>query len=62
MGAVAPQALVPRLARKNVGFPDQPSPSRRFSADPSAKMRVIARYFESTFLRTLRSPPDSGAG
>src|SRR5258705_13953201 len=38
------------------------SPSRRFSADRSAKMRVIARDFESSFLRALRSPPDSGPG
>jgi hypothetical protein len=32
------------------------------SADRLAKMRVIARDIESSFLRALRSPPDSAAG
>ena len=38
------------------------SPSRRNSADRSAKIRVIARDFTSSFLRALRSPPDNGVG
>jgi hypothetical protein len=36
------------------------SPSRRFSPDRSAKVCVIARDFESSFLRALRSPPEIG--
>jgi hypothetical protein len=36
------------------------SPSRRFSADLSAKMCVMARDFEISFVSALRSPPDSG--
>ena len=38
------------------------SPVLRFSADRSAKMLVMARDFLSSFVRALRSPPDSGMG
>jgi hypothetical protein len=36
------------------------SRSRRFSADTSAKMCVMARDIESSFLTALRSPPEIG--
>jgi hypothetical protein len=46
-------------ARKPVDLVNS-GPSLRFSADRSAKMCVMARDFESFFLRTLRSPPEIG--
>jgi hypothetical protein len=36
------------------------APSHRFSAERSAKMRVIARDFEISFVSALRSPPEIG--
>ena len=58
--AVAPHAFVPALTGEVIGFADQCLAMRRFSADCSAKIVVIARDFTSSFLRALRSPPDSG--
>jgi hypothetical protein len=54
--AIAPHAFIPGLASEVV----RASPSARFSAYRSAKMCVMARDFESSFVRALRSPPDSG--
>jgi hypothetical protein len=47
------------LARKVVCWINA-SPCRRFSAERSAKMRVIARDLESSLLSAFRSPPDIG--
>ncbi len=61
-GAVAPHLFIPALIGEVVGFTDQRLAPAPLFCWALAKLRVMARYLESSFLRALRSPPDSGAG
>ena len=54
--AIGPHAFIPALTGEVVRFGDQRL------ALASLLRRPIARDFESSFLRALRSPPDNGAG
>jgi hypothetical protein len=60
MAAVAPHLFIPTVTGKVVGFADQRLALAPLLCRSLGKIFVMARDFESSFVRALRSPPDRG--